>query len=74
MLDRVYRQRLASLKALGAEPAPLQERNFQDLAAKVRGVEREQITRLRAEGRFRESTLRDLERELDLLDLRWEKK
>jgi hypothetical protein len=49
------------------------ETKYQDLAAKLRGVEREQIQRLRQQGSFRESTLRDLERELDLLDLRWER-
>ncbi len=74
ILDRVYRQRLESLKTRGGEPLPLKEGHFQTLAARMRSVEREQIMRLRAEGRFRESTLRDLERELDLLDLRWEKK
>ena len=73
ILSRVYRQRLDSLKPALGEPVVMQERRFQDLAASIRAVERKQILRLRQEGRFRESTLRDLERELDLLDLRWEK-
>jgi CPA1 family monovalent cation:H+ antiporter len=73
-LTRYYRQRLDALKPSDGEPATLQQRKYQDLAAKLRRVEREQIFRLRQEGKFRESTLRDLERELDLIDLRWEAK
>jgi Na+/H+ antiporter len=73
MLTRYYRQRLESLKARDGEEAPVQERKYQDMAARLRRVERDQILRLRQEGAFRESTLRDLERELDLLDLRWER-
>ncbi|MBB6145600.1 CPA1 family monovalent cation:H+ antiporter [Silvibacterium bohemicum] len=73
ILTRYYEQRLEALRKQDAEPAQLQQRKYQELAAKVRRVEREQILRLRGEGTFRESTLRDLERELDLLDLRWEK-
>ncbi len=73
LLTRYYRRRLESLKPRDGEPALLQERRYQDLAARLRRVEREQILRLRQEGTFRESTLRDLERELDLLDLRWER-
>ena len=73
MLTRYYRQRLESLKPQAGEAVPMQDRKYQDLAAKLRRVEREQILRLRQEGTFRESTLRDLERELDLIDLRWER-
>jgi CPA1 family monovalent cation:H+ antiporter len=73
MLTRFYQRRLESLKPTEAEPAQLLERRYQDLAAKLRRVERDQILRLRQEGTFRESTLRDLERELDLIDLRWER-
>ena len=73
LLTRYYQRRLESLKPRDGQPAPMLEIKYQDLAAKLRGVEREQILRLRQQGNFRESTLRDLERELDLLDLRWEK-
>jgi monovalent cation/hydrogen antiporter len=72
LLTRYYRRRLESLSP-SDQPAVSLERRYQDLAAKMRRVERAQITRLREEGTFRESTLRDLERELDLLDLRWER-
>jgi monovalent cation/hydrogen antiporter len=73
-LTRFYQGRLDSLKLDVSEPELMQTRRFQELSAKIRKVEREQILRLRAEGKFRESTLRDLERELDLMDLRWEGK
>jgi monovalent cation/hydrogen antiporter len=73
-LTRFYQGRLDSLKLDVSEPELMQTRRFQDLSAKIRRVERDQILRLRAEGKFRESTLRDLERELDLMDLRWEGK
>jgi len=73
LLTRYYQRRLESLKPRDGQPAPMLEIKYQDLATKLRGVEREQIQRLRQQGNFRESTLRDLERELDLLDLRWEK-
>ncbi len=73
-LTRFYQGRLDSLKRNVTEPEQMQTRRFQELSARIRKVEREQILRLRAEGKFRESTLRDLERELDLMDLRWEGK
>ena len=73
LLTRYYRRRLESLSPRDAQPAMSLERRYQDLAARMRRVERGQIARLRQEGTFRESTLRDLERELDLLDLRWER-
>jgi monovalent cation/hydrogen antiporter len=73
LLTRYYQRRLESLKPVDGEQAPMLELKYQDLAAKIRSVERQQILRLRQEGSFRESTLRDLERELDLTDLRWEK-
>jgi monovalent cation/hydrogen antiporter len=73
MLTRYYRQRLDGLDSAPGEAAQLREQKYQALSAKVRQAEREQISRLRQQGTFRESTLRDLERELDLIDLRWEK-
>ncbi|GGH02319.1 Na+/H+ antiporter [Silvibacterium dinghuense] len=73
ILTRYYRQRLEALKPEDGEPALNQQRKYQEVAATLRRVERAQILRMREQGTFRESTLRDLERELDLLDLRWEK-
>lgn len=73
MLTRYYRQQLESLKTPSGEETPIQERKYQEMSARLRRVQRDQIQRLRQEGAFRESTLRDLERELDLIDLRWER-
>ncbi|MFT4112551.1 Na+/H+ antiporter [Silvibacterium sp.] len=72
ILTRYYRQRLEDLKPRDGQTEPTHLRRYQELAARIRRVERDQILKLRAQGAFRESTLRDLERELDLLDLRWE--
>jgi hypothetical protein len=47
------------------------DRIYQDLYARLRNVERQELMALRQQGRFRESTLGDLEKELDLTDLRW---
>lgn len=73
ILTRFYQRRLEALKPSEEEPAVMQQRKYLEIAARLRQVEREQLSRLRQEGAFRESTLRDLERELDLVDLRWEK-
>lgn len=73
LLVNYYQRRLESLKPRDGETGVVLERRYQDLAARLRSVEREQLIRLRQQGTFRESTLRDLERELDLLDLRWER-
>lgn len=72
VLTRYYRQRLDDLKPRDGETEPTYLRRYQEMASRIRRVEREQILKLREQGAFRESTLRDLERELDLLDLRWD--
>src|SRR5271166_4204655 len=72
LLKRYYRRRLHSVSDSGGDKDALDlDRKYQDLYYKVRQVERQEITRLRQQGRFRESVLRDLETDLDLADLRW---
>ncbi len=72
LLKRYYRQRLQGLTAgeSSGNTANL-DRIYQDLYRQLRAVERRQIAVLRAQGRFRESVLQELENELDLTDLRW---
>lgn len=71
-LLRVYDQRL---QALSSKPEKQKEvefdRSYRDLAARIRAAQREELARLRDQNCFRETTLRTLERELDLMDLRW---
>jgi len=72
LLKRYYRRRLRSLSVSDSDKDALDlDRKYQDLYYKVRQVERREITRLRQQGSFRESVLRDLEKDLDLADLRW---
>jgi Na+/H+ antiporter len=72
LLKRYYRQRLQGVKAGESNGNTTNlDRIYQDLYTRLRQVERQQITTLRAEGRFRESILRELEKELDLTDLRF---
>jgi CPA1 family monovalent cation:H+ antiporter len=46
-------------------------RKYREVAAQIRTAQRQELLRLRQEGKFRESTLRGMERELDLVELRW---
>jgi phage terminase Nu1 subunit (DNA packaging protein) len=72
MLKRYYRRRLRSVSDSDSDKDALDlDRKYQELYYKIRQVERQELTRLRQEGRFRESVLRDLEKDLDLADLRW---
>jgi len=72
LLKRYFRRRLSSLSISDGDKDALDlERKYQDLYYKVRQIERQEITRLRRQGRFRESVLRDIEKDLDLADLRW---
>lgn len=72
LLKRYYRQRLHGLSASDDDKGAVDlDRKYQDLYYELRLVERKKIMDLRQEGRFRESTLRDLEKDLDLADLRW---
>ncbi|HTD56112.1 MAG TPA: hypothetical protein VK670_12070, partial [Silvibacterium sp.] len=72
LLKRYYRRRLQGLTAgeTSGNTTNL-DRIYLNLYARVREVERQQLTQLREQGRFRESVLRELEKELDLTDLRW---
>lgn len=74
-LERIYRDRL---RALGPEPEESDEQSteerqqtVQQIAYSLRQAEREELMRLRAAGRIRDNTLREVERELDLLDVHW---
>ena len=73
MIERYYRQRLAALEALGTEKAPAveQQRAFAEVSSQLRRVERSELQRLEREGSIGGETHRKLERELDLLDLRY---
>ncbi|MGC2162178.1 MAG: Na+/H+ antiporter [Silvibacterium sp.] len=72
-LIRVYDQRLLGLSRKAEQQnEALLDRKSRELATQVRAAQRQELARLRSEGRFREATLRNLERELDLMDLRWE--
>jgi monovalent cation/hydrogen antiporter len=72
LVKRFYRQRLRGLIAGDGDGDTVTlDRRYQDLSYQARLIERQEIMRLRQEGSFRESTLRDLEKDLDLADLRW---
>jgi len=72
LLKRYYRQRLQGLKAGESSGSTANlDHIYHDLYARLRLVERRQIATLREQGRFRESILQELEKELDLTDLRW---
>jgi len=74
LLERYYRQRLVSLSTDDTDERSIrQDRVYQDLAWKTRQVQRHELGRLRERGEIREATLLELERELDLADLRWQK-
>jgi len=72
LLKRYYRRRLRGLSADDGDKAAVDlDRTYQSLYARLRMVERHELALLRQQRRFRESTLGDLEKELDLADLRW---
>jgi len=69
-LCRIYDQRLQGLSRKVEKQNEAQlDRKYRDLAARIRTAQREELNHLRQENRFREATLRNLERELDLMDL-----
>ena len=72
LIERYYRQRLDGLQeeSRGGD-ARQQMRLYGELTGKLRSVERSELIRLQDEGKIGGETLRKLERELDLLDLRW---
>lgn len=71
-LIRVYDQRFQGLSSSSEKQVEAQlDRKYREVARRLRVAQRRELNRLRHEGRFRESTLRRLERELDLMELRW---
>lgn len=71
-LIRLYDQRLQGLSRKPEKQSDVQlDRKYREIGSRVRAAQREELGRLRREGRFREATLRTLERELDLMELRW---
>jgi CPA1 family monovalent cation:H+ antiporter len=72
-LIRFYDQRLQGLSPDSEKQNEAQlGRKYREIANRIRAAERQELSQLRRQSRFRESTLRTLERELDLMDLRWE--
>ena len=73
LIERYYRQRLDSLQdGESRRPsAARQQAEFAATSARLRLVERDELTRLEIDGRIGGDTHRKLERELDLLDLRY---
>ena len=74
MLRNAYKQRLEALQReedREAEDDAPNTRAFATLAGRLRRTERQELIRLQAEGQVSDNTLRKLERELDLLDLRF---
>jgi CPA1 family monovalent cation:H+ antiporter len=72
-LTRYYDQRLQGLKKTADAPNGAQiDRVSRQIAGTVRAAERDELATLREQGRCREVMLRNLERELDLIDLRWQ--
>lgn len=76
LMERLYRERLHVLapedKETEAESSKVREQTMQQMAYSLRQAEREELMRLRAAGRIRDNTLREVERELDLLDVHWD--
>ena len=76
LLGYTYQQRLEMLQRNqnlnAADETLVPDKNiFALLAGQLRRAEREELIRLQTQGQVGDSTLRKLERELDLLDLRW---
>jgi len=72
-LIRVYDQRLQGLSSRAEKQGEAQlEQKSRELGIRIRAAQRRELMRLRDEGTFREATLRGIERELDLMDLRWQ--
>lgn len=76
LLEHTYSQRLEALKREerrdpGEDNTAPDINAFADLSGQLRRAERDELIRLQTHGLVGDSTLRKLERELDLLDLRW---
>jgi CPA1 family monovalent cation:H+ antiporter len=71
-LIRIYDQRLQGLSRKTEKQSEVQvDRKYREIGRRIRRAQRKELVRLRREGQFREATLRTLERELDLMELRW---
>lgn len=71
LLEHYYKQRIEGLEP-EHEPEIADRLHLRmQLSGELRQVERAELAKLRAGGEIRDSTLDKLERELDLLDLRW---
>jgi Na+/H+ antiporter len=73
MAERYYRQRLDAIQEEGADQASAahQMTQFSLLTSRLRATERSVLNRLETEGQIGGETYRRLQRELDLLDLRY---
>jgi CPA1 family monovalent cation:H+ antiporter len=75
LMERLYRERLRTLaseeKTDAQKSQQRRQHNMRQIAHNLRQAEREELMRLRATGQIRENTLREVERELDLLDVHW---
>ena len=72
LLERYYRQRLKDLGPDDDHHSSAQrDRIYANLSGRLRQVERNELVKLRDNGEIGDGTLRKLERELDLLDMRW---
>ena len=74
-LRELYRARFrACMAVIGGEgdgrPPPDPRREYGELRRDLIGVERETLLRLRAAGRIRQDTMRQIERDLDLEEAR----
>jgi monovalent cation/hydrogen antiporter len=73
-MEHFYRDRLALLEEqeeVSSQSTPRQRKRHDDVASELRNVERSVALRLRDENKINDEVLRDLERELDLLDARF---
>jgi CPA1 family monovalent cation:H+ antiporter len=71
-LIRVYDQRLQGISSTSDKQVEAQlDRKYREVARRLRVAQRRELNRLRNQGHFREATIRRLERELDLMELRW---
>lgn len=70
---RLYEQRLHGLSRDQEKHGEVRiDRKYRDIGRRIRRAQRQELGRLRRQSRFREATLRAIERDLDLMDLRWE--
>jgi monovalent cation/hydrogen antiporter len=74
LLEREYQQRLQGVEDEDVEEDTIDvDRKYQELAFRLRQVERQELVQLREHDLVHDSILRELEKDLDLADLRWRK-